>query len=616
MNKRVHKQRSLKWQKRELPFSWNESNRLKTIRHRTFSHWSYPVSFLSRMIDAGFFGCNIDDRVICIYCDLICQQWNIEIDDPWEVHKIFSPNCFFVKSTSHYDALQHNHTVFTVPNYIDYVDPKKRSASFSTWSKKGFPSVDKLVDAGFFFNGSKIICFYCNGSFDNWELNNHPIAEHVRCFPYCNYARQLCGEELYHKIQQSTKPMSENAKTSEFKNDHHQPNILDDGTLSQLVSAYLDLPISKCLLEEKKFERSVVEHCWKDQLRYKHDSSIDNSDLFIACEIIKKQMELIDLKKKDVIIPSMALKEFYENKQQSFNGRHSSSSYLLNNINQSYTDISKSFEDDLRNYQRNRQKLGVEFTEQSSITIEREQSLINWSCTKPSRYDMTKGGWIISDTENYSKCPHCHMHYYNWKSNDNPLIIHKYLSPLCLFVLASNPFNSNPVPIRTMKENFTDTDIINAESQPYDGLVQSKYESVFMLSERQRSFESYPGGCPINAHELAISGLYYPNRGRFIKCFYCKRSIPAVNSSSRSHPYLKDLHCLFPCRYVRQLNDIDPEFSTRQVSHKCAWCMIEEKKLTALPCRHFCLCKSCGQIKRLCPICQEHITAYVIIYSA
>ncbi|CAF4352188.1 unnamed protein product, partial [Rotaria sordida] len=87
--------------------------------------------------------------------------------------------------------------------------------------------------------------------------------------------------------------------------------------------------------------------------------------------------------------------------------------------------ISKSFEGDLRNYQRNRQKLGVEFTEQSSITIERERSLINWSCTKPSRYDMIKGGWIISDTEDYSKCPHCHMHYYNWKSNDNPLIIHK-----------------------------------------------------------------------------------------------------------------------------------------------------------------------------------------------
>jgi hypothetical protein len=175
---------------------------LKQARQRTLSH--YPTSKLIRlqMIEAGFFGCNVGDRVICIYCNLICHQWNFNIDDPCEVHKTLSPNCLFVKSMSCGHSLQHDKIV---PNYVD---PKKRLASFSTWSKHGFPSIDKLVYAGFFYDGSKIKCFYCNGSFENRKFENHPLAEHVRCFPHCNYARQLCGEELCYKIQRAMKFVS------------------------------------------------------------------------------------------------------------------------------------------------------------------------------------------------------------------------------------------------------------------------------------------------------------------------------------------------------------------------------------------------------------------------
>ncbi|CAF5226354.1 unnamed protein product, partial [Rotaria magnacalcarata] len=114
--------------------------------------------------------------------------------------------------------------------------------------------------------------------------------------------------------------------------------------------------------------------------------------------------------------------------------------------------------------------------ENIDITIEREKSLTKWPLIKPSRFDLTQGGWVISETDGYSKCPHCQVHYCNWNMNDNPLLVHKYLSPLCLFVLSPNPFNSNPIPIRKIAEHFTDEDIINAESQPYNGLVQPRYE--------------------------------------------------------------------------------------------------------------------------------------------
>ena len=78
-------------------------------------------------------------------------------------------------------------------------------ASFATWPNENLPSVDDLVRAGFFYTGTKTIvtCFYCNGSLQNWGPNDNPMIEHARWFPHCAYAKQLCGDELYRKIQES-----------------------------------------------------------------------------------------------------------------------------------------------------------------------------------------------------------------------------------------------------------------------------------------------------------------------------------------------------------------------------------------------------------------------------
>jgi hypothetical protein len=178
---------------------------------------------------------------------------------------------------------------------------------------------------------------------------------------------------------------------------------------------------------------------------------------------------------------------------------------------------------------------------------------------------MIKGGWIIYDTENYtSKCPHCHMQYCNWKSDDNPLLIHQYLSPLCPFVLSSNPFNSNPIPIRKVCEQFTDEDIKNAESQPYIGLVQTKYNSFYLVSDRQTSFNGFTHNHLVNTNELAIQGFFYRNRDRSIECFYCARKMFFWNQIFRTNQYFKNLHSSARCRYIQQLNDHDLETSNQQ----------------------------------------------------
>ncbi|CAF3366371.1 unnamed protein product, partial [Rotaria socialis] len=166
----------------------------------------------------------------------------------------------------------------------------------------------------------------------NWGTNDNPMIEHARWFPHCAYARQLCGDELYRKIQESKRAQQERARANESK-DRAGPNdvpntnapslprttnrrqllIPDESTLSKLVAARLDLPISQRLLDQN-FKLSIIRQCWTDQLRIKRDDFESECDLYIACLVLRKQTEHIDVMKENIVIPSVKMKQIREQK--------------------------------------------------------------------------------------------------------------------------------------------------------------------------------------------------------------------------------------------------------------------------------------------------------------
>ncbi|CAF3105865.1 unnamed protein product [Rotaria sp. Silwood2] len=288
-----------------------EVDTLKQARRRSFSHWlQEKAPSRDQMIEAGFFYCNVGDRVICIYCNLICQQWICSSDDPGEVHKTLRSQCPFVMSmliqcekhsilivnesinnrapimngAAVSDAFRYDEIVLTSACHSAYTEIPKRQASFANWPSDPSPSIEDLVRAGFFYTGIKTIvtCFYCNGSLNNWGPNDNPTIEHARWYPHCAYAKQLCGNELYRKIQECNRAKNKqverngsaerngvsgasnnNSPGSDFK-----LQIADESTLSRLVAARLDLPISQRLLNQN-FKLSILKRCWEDQLRLK-----------------------------------------------------------------------------------------------------------------------------------------------------------------------------------------------------------------------------------------------------------------------------------------------------------------------------------------------------------
>ncbi|CAF4864430.1 unnamed protein product [Rotaria sp. Silwood1] len=255
---------------------------LRQVRIRTFSRWSHRTV----------------PSIICIYCNLICQQWISSIDDPCEVHKILSPNCIYdtaklmnpivssiiivnessttniASSTSNnLSSIRTSDIVFRASCNPTYSAILKHQASFAMWSNENLPQVDDLVRAGFFYRGAATIvtCFYCNGSLQNWDSHDNPMIEHARWFPYCAYAKPLCERVR-------AKELREEAGSNDLIN----INVTRNGGRLLIPDEY------------QNFKLSIIKRCWEDQLRIKHDDFVSDCDLYIACLILRKQIKHID----------------------------------------------------------------------------------------------------------------------------------------------------------------------------------------------------------------------------------------------------------------------------------------------------------------------------------
>ena len=77
--------------------SFRELDLALTSRRQTFISWPHSTPSRESMAANGWYCCNVEDRVLCLYCNTICQQW-MSTDDPREVHARLAPECFFVRS--------------------------------------------------------------------------------------------------------------------------------------------------------------------------------------------------------------------------------------------------------------------------------------------------------------------------------------------------------------------------------------------------------------------------------------------------------------------------------------------------------------------------------------
>jgi hypothetical protein len=172
----------------------------------------------------------------------------------------------------------------------------KRVVSSPTTSNGKIRSIDDMIQGGFFDNENKAYetCSYCNKSLQNLGPNNDPMIKHAQWLLHCVHARQSDDDELYHKTQESKQGMFvhyifydkffisfllERARGDVLKGSgvifnnnstrySRQLPIRDENILSRLIAARLDLPISRCLLNQN-LKLSVLSRILENRLQLK-----------------------------------------------------------------------------------------------------------------------------------------------------------------------------------------------------------------------------------------------------------------------------------------------------------------------------------------------------------
>ena len=238
-----------------------EVHTLKVARQRTFSHWPHRSQHsAASMIEAGFFCCNVDDRVICLYCNLICQGWRDSKDDASTVHTALSPRCPYVTST--------------------LIAPASSTASEQIANRDSAASVDEpSQDASF----GDILTTQTRRA----ESFLRRLSSDLECSPQVNEEIQGTAEEDPGSIIRCISDDNTERKSCTFVEGVQGDNVDEEARpgghtddlcnkaeslLSRFVAARLDLPYSKKLL--KQFSRFVIKRCWEDQLRIKRELEI------------------------------------------------------------------------------------------------------------------------------------------------------------------------------------------------------------------------------------------------------------------------------------------------------------------------------------------------------
>ena len=287
-----------------------EANALEMARQHSFSHWPNRRKHLvGRLIEAGFFCCNVGDRVICLYCHLICQGWGDGSDDACAVHKTLSPGCRYVSSM--------------------LMGPGLSTRSGQTANRDSAASVDEYLQDSSFINDLKL-------KQAQWFRNRqapepkrtHQESEQMQAIMETDPGLILESSKNHTNEMKSCLAL-EGVQADSFPEDNGCPINDAENSLRRLVVARVDRLEARSPLKQK-FSLSVIKRCWEDQLRLKCECEegvmdalcpfldVDfatDTDLWVACTILQKQGAHIQGKKENIVFVRPAMEKIRQSQQ-------------------------------------------------------------------------------------------------------------------------------------------------------------------------------------------------------------------------------------------------------------------------------------------------------------
>lgn len=169
---------------------------------------------------------------------------------------------------------------------------------------------------------------------------------------------------------------------------------------------------------------------------------------------------------------------------------------------------------------------------------------------------------------------------------------------------------------------------------------QIKYPDFKLMSQRLKSFETWPIGIKQRPQELAEAGFFYSGQSDLTICFSCGLKIRKWESTDNCWVEHKK-HSTSTCNFLKlnhetvtknekiyaefkklpkvdaQEDKDEPVQTEIQFESLCKICLDRKSSILFLPCKHVAVCGVCVfGIERDCPICRTPIDEKINLYYA
>jgi hypothetical protein len=167
---------------------------------------------------------------------------------------------------------------------------------------------------------------------------------------------------------------------------------------------------------------------------------------------------------------------------------------------------------------------------------------------------LARAGFYYIGQSSETKCFSCGISYKDWTSGDDPMTVHRRLSPSCDIVRHKRQHISSTIDNHEMERTPTQTYNQYQHSNDYATLEinveKPKYPNFVQLQVRISSFQGWPTCLDQTPRDMAMAGFLFAGYPDYTRCFFCGGELR--NWEPGEEPWVEHARWFPQCAFVKQ----------------------------------------------------------------
>jgi hypothetical protein len=167
---------------------------------------------------------------------------------------------------------------------------------------------------------------------------------------------------------------------------------------------------------------------------------------------------------------------------------------------------------------------------------------------------LARVGFYYTGQSSATKCFSCGIIYKDWTSGDDPMTVHRRLSPSCDIVRHNRQNISSTIDNQEMEKAPTQTSNQYQHSNGYATLEinveKPKYPNYAQLQVRISSYQGWPTCLDQTPRDMAMAGFLFDGYQDYTRCFVCGGELR--NWEPGEEPWIEHARWFPQCAFVKQ----------------------------------------------------------------